>query len=205
MLVAAGIGITRRKNLSPTLRLVTLQVILALTAEVSGYFIALKTGTSTWFLNIYIPIDFAMMLAIWSSIRFKPQKLVFSGILLFTYIAVWTYQFATTRMDVFINMAYLFGCTSVVALFLYTIAVVIQSYPTNRERITLYLLCLSAIIFYCGQIPLFGLINILSQEYAAISRKAFQVNFVLEVIRYSLVIYILSSTASGLLKSKRAK
>lgn len=193
MVLTILIGIFRSGKMNTLLRLLLLQVSLAFIAEGGGYFVALlqNRNNSIWFHDIYIIADFAIVLAVWYCLKERSRYWVNILFLLFgIYLAVWLMQVNRLGMQVFMSNAYLYGCVVIVLLFFKAIIDGIQSKANKSIRVRIFAISISMIVFYCGQIPLFGFFNILNTSYPEVAKQLFNINFVLEIIRYLIVAYV---------------
>ncbi|MCB9047127.1 MAG: hypothetical protein H6550_13420 [Chitinophagales bacterium] len=191
MTFAILVGLLKPGRYSTLYRLLLLQVVLALMAEVGGYIVALVFHNSNWFHNVYIIADFATMLAIWytlSNKRRSEQLVVLT--LVVSYLSLWLHQVINSGTQIFAHRSYLFGCAVIVSLFLNVIFDTIRSRGDKDARLVNYVISISVIVFYCGQIPLFGFLNMLNANFPKLSKQLFNINFALEITRYLFVAYV---------------
>ncbi|MCB0696245.1 MAG: hypothetical protein KDC07_02705 [Chitinophagaceae bacterium] len=191
MTFAILVGLLKPGRYSTLYRLLLLQVVLALMAEVGGYIVALVFHNSNWFHNVYIIADFATMLAIWytlSNKRRSEQLVVLT--LVVSYLSLWLHQVINSGTQIFAHRSYLFGCAVIVLLFLNVIFDTIRSRGDKDARLVNYVISISVIVFYCGQIPLFGFLNMLNANFPKLSKQLFNINFALEITRYLFVAYV---------------
>ncbi len=190
MAITLVIAIANRHFLTRTHKILSVQVLLALSVEISAYLIAVYEKANTFFLNWYIIADYAIMLYAWSSIHSKIKNRMLLPVLFILYLVIWGTQINTGSIHKFANIAYLYGCATLLLLFLYTLVAILTNMIQTDENQQIITISLAIIIFYCGQIPLFGFINILPERYPSIARQAFNINIVLEVLRYGLIGYV---------------
>ncbi len=194
---AIVVGMYYFKRLSLPFSLIWLQVVLALAAEITGYYISISLHRyNTWLFNCYTLVGEVWLLALIGYLFLRQssaRRIVMPGVLIVT--GIWQYGIYTRGLNLqygpFILAAFTFNIiVYLLILFFHSL----RGTPFLQNAAVWY--ALSVIIFFAGALPYYGAFNYMREQHPELLKSLFgPIIWTLNFIRYpmaAIVLYLAS-------------
>lgn len=185
--LALLIGIFYLRSLSTPYRLLLLQVIIALFFESYGYYLGMiKNQNNAWAFYYYLLIDSWLMgIAGNYFIENKILKRSVPFLLVLT-SAIWVFDLWSNGFNVLPNRFLV--CYSILLVIIYISVLFNKAFiNTSILKSPLFWIAISTILYYSCIIPFIGLWNLILKTSPKLADQLFNINLVLNFIRYPLV------------------
>ncbi len=182
--VVAGLASFRR--IPNALRLLVIQALCAFSVDFTGFLIR-QFGSSTnnhILFNIYIPIDFLLMLFA-TRMMLGRQFWMIGGGGIGAVFAAWIYSIVRTGPHVFANQAMI---VSAIVLMIAYFLVLLRQVQLERSEQTygIYCIAISVMLFYCCIIPNMGFMHYITRLDMDLASRLTNITHVVSSLRYIL-------------------
>jgi len=187
IVVSIAVGIYSWQYLTLPFKLVFFQLVCGLTAETIGKILAAHDHNNTFLFNIYLPIELWFIGV--AGILLTKNKIHRRLILIFLLVstAVSLSCIIINGINILANWGFLIECVLLTIVYL---NILINLLLSNKGKITqepLFWFCISVIIYFGCNVPLFGLVNYLIKHYFTLADYVFRIDHLLSLLRYSFV------------------
>lgn len=187
-IIALLIGFYYAKKLSKPFIYILIQIFLALIIETYGWYLSIVLSQyNVWLFNSYYLIELWLLLLcaylLISNSLFK--RIILSLLLLGT--AIWASNIYIVGFNTLIIWSILFNSIAFVFSYSYILYNLIFYDDAKLIVQPKFWLCMSMIIYFACNIPLFGLLNFLVDNDMHLAKNLFWINLILNFIRYPMV------------------
>lgn len=187
ILVAASIGLYSWRQLLTGYKLLVLQLLSAFTVELTGVILTRSGYSNVGMFNVYLQFD--LLLLGGCGITFLKRKMIKRGMLslLCVLSVIHIIKTISDGLYTFNNWSIVAAAIFYIVLF---IIVLFDNMLFSAEKIykqPLFLISISAIIYYSTVIPLFGLLNYLVDTDLSLADRLYTINVTAIILRYTLI------------------
>lgn len=202
ILVSIGIGLINRKRLDLLFRILLVLITLGMSADIFGNIYLHFHQNNIAIFNFYIFFELWLIGSIAIQLFNLPvhRRLIILGLILCSVIdgvCIWR-----MGLNTFANWGYLCACILFTSVFLMAF---IRLYSSNQvTQLTIqpkFWVCLSMVVYYGCNIPMFGILNYAIAHRPAIADKIYEINDYLNVIHYLFIAIAFIYQAKGHPKS----
>lgn len=195
VVIIIGIVLWKKLN-SVYLKIFFFQNVLALIAELTGFYISFQEDNNNlWVFHINAIIELwlltlaALSLTKNSLIRKVSVFLLVSGSLL------WCYEIYERGIRNWLSWFTLFHYSFLFVFYIYILITRTLFEKTSITKNPIFWVSLSVLLYYCGALPYFGFFNYMYYKFPDVMAKLSKINLVLDLVRYPLVglAFIISS------------
>ena len=176
------VGLVYFKRIPGSLKLLVVQAIVAFTGDMIGSMFSKFGIPNHIFFNIYIPIDFLLMLFA-TRIFFGKKYWRAAGIAVIIFFAGWGYAMLHKGPYVFANHSVILG--SIMLIIAYFMVLLKQTQEARNEY-TFGIFCIggSVMLFYCCIIPNMGFLHYLIRLDMDLASRLNVITNVVSTLRY---------------------
>lgn len=173
-------GVLFFKTLPPSVKLLVFGAALSITSDFLA-FTTHKAATNSQIHNIYIFLDFYLLLfASYSMYKGKIRR-VFTTLASVAYAGVWVFFIIKNGFSQFAYMAFTFSSLLIVVNYLITLYYN-EVKPNTKRLAPVRLLCFSLIVYHCGTFTIFMAIEFLMKD--KIFGPIVDINTALDSLKY---------------------
>lgn len=201
--VSILLGIINWKRLDMALKVLVIQLATALITQVTGWVYHIYYTNNTFIYNIYIVLDLWLIgliaLCLIQDRRYR-TILVGAQVICTSIIAICIWKMGIT---VLANWGYL--SSSILFTMTYLFLIVRMLFSADATSLTKrphFWMCVGILIYYGGNVPLFGFFNYMIKNHPLVASKAILINDFLNIIRYSFMGVALFKQRQIMLKNK---
>jgi len=185
-LLSIIVGLLCYKLLSPAFRIALLQVVVAMCAEIYGYYLSTNSDNNLWFFNFYWLVE--MWIVGWIAMKTLTDKRIIRIItyLLLTATFILALNIYIHGVKFYANWGISFICITLVIVYL---IVLFNNLFGTKKLLTdaIFWFSISILLFYGCLLPYYGLFNFLYSRYPDILNQFFNITIALDFIRYPIV------------------
>lgn len=187
--IAIILGLKAWKQMPIFLRLILINVFIAGLTEIIGYVYALKYPKDALVFNIYILILMWLYICASLSVIKKRFYITSACVLLFLSTIIWIFIVKKYGINIFANWALV---SSSVCLSIIYFIIFLQLHSTDQLKTlnqSLFWICVSIIVYYAANIPIFSMINYLNEKNIGLAKQLYLINIIVGIIHYALIGY----------------
>jgi hypothetical protein len=205
--IIAGLSGYFQKEVPRYLKLFPLFLVLTLSVECYGFWLAYYKKNNIVLYNVYAILNFSFYLFVLKEVITTPRikKIIFYAILGFIFFALYNIIFFQ-HLHNWNSVNYMFGCLLVVAFCIYFFYELFRKpKSTKLSKEPAFWICSGLLFFYCSSFPFLGLNNFLQNIPSILMRNLGYILTVLNILLYTLfTIAFLCRLKIGKIKNKRA-
>lgn len=175
------------KILPKAYKLILIHVIIITSCEIAGNYLSYGNKNNSWVFNIFWILP-ELVLMSWAGAYLIPNRTIKRTIpfLVVLGLVLWAGSIYINGINTFANYYFLYVCLVLIVIYLSVLLGNLFD-AANISKQPFFWLSLSVLLYFSCDLPYFGLHSLLIDKYPVMAHRLYNINTVLNFIRYPLV------------------